>query len=182
MENEPEMIRRQMAATRTALTDKLALLEQRAEDTVERASTAVRCVKENVEGAARMVHKFVQEAAETVKDACDLERQVNWRPWTMMAGATALGYLGGRLLRGGRAGHGMGNARGATTAMDEPSWFATLSDTFQPELAQLKRLAVETLLSVVRDLAAQTLPKPRERQAKGMTDDIIMKPERGRYL
>ena len=91
MENECEVIRQQMDETRTAMTDKIETLEQQVVDTVQAASAAV---SETVQTVKDSVH----ETVETVKDTFDLPRQVERRPWTMMAGATALGYLGGYLL------------------------------------------------------------------------------------
>jgi ElaB/YqjD/DUF883 family membrane-anchored ribosome-binding protein len=104
MENESEMIRQQMDETRAALTDKIETLEHQVVDTVQAASTAVSetvgSVKEIVHDSLQTVKDSVHDTVETVKDTFDLHRQVDRRPWTMFAGATALGFLGGYLLRG----------------------------------------------------------------------------------
>ena len=104
MENESEMIRQQMDETRTAMTEKIEMLEHQVVETVQVASTAVADTVENVKEIVRdslqTVKESVHETVETVKDAFDLHRQVDQRPWTMFAGATALGYLGACLLRG----------------------------------------------------------------------------------
>jgi ElaB/YqjD/DUF883 family membrane-anchored ribosome-binding protein len=104
MENESEMIRQQMDETRTALTDKIGMLEHQVVETVQAASSAVTetvgSVKDIVHDSLQTVKDSVHETVETVKESFDLHRQVEQRPWTMFAGATALGYLGGCLLRG----------------------------------------------------------------------------------
>jgi ElaB/YqjD/DUF883 family membrane-anchored ribosome-binding protein len=97
------MIRQHMDETRAALTDKIETLEHQVVDTVQAASTAVSetvgSVKEIVHDSLQTVKDSVHDTVETVKDTFDLHRQVDRRPWTMFAGATALGFLGGYLLR-----------------------------------------------------------------------------------
>jgi ElaB/YqjD/DUF883 family membrane-anchored ribosome-binding protein len=102
MENDPEMIRKQMAETRTSLTQKLESLEQKVVDTVEGASCAVNQTVDNVKGAVHetvtTVKDSVRETVGSVRDAFDISRHVENRPWTMMAGAVAVGFLGGYML------------------------------------------------------------------------------------
>jgi ElaB/YqjD/DUF883 family membrane-anchored ribosome-binding protein len=98
MENDPEMIRKQMAETRTSLTEKLETLEQRVVNTVEGASSAVNNVKDAVQETVATVKHSVQDTVGSVRDAFDIDRQVEKRPWTMMAGAVAVGFVGGYLL------------------------------------------------------------------------------------
>lgn len=123
MDNEPEMIRQQMDDTRTALTDKVELLEQRVVNTVQSASAAV---SETVESVQDIVHETVQtvknsvqDTVDSVKDTFDLELQVDRRPWTTLAGATALGVLGGYLLGGGKARQAKATGTSSITARIE---------------------------------------------------------------
>lgn len=108
MDNESKMIRQQMDDTRTSLTDKLGMLEQQVVDTVQGASTAmadtVGDVKEMVHDTVQTLTDSVQDTVESVKNTFDLKRQVDRRPWTMLMGATALGFLGGYLMHGRKAG------------------------------------------------------------------------------
>lgn len=114
MENDPEMIRQQMDQTRSALTEKLERLEQQVVGTVQGATSAVNetvgnvreavhetvgSVRDTVHETVRSVTESVHGTMESVKDAFDLERQVQARPWAMMAGAVGLGFVGGYLLR-----------------------------------------------------------------------------------
>lgn len=193
MENEPELIRQQMASTRTVLSNKLEVLQDRVVATVGVVSTAVvetaENIQEAVEETVRTVQRSAQVAMETVKDACDLPLQVELRPWTMMAGATALGFLGGHLLHGRRPGRAKPNGSGAAATRsveDEPGWLANLAGTIHPELAQLKGLAVGTLLGIVRDVVTKSVPEPMERQVEDVINGITVKlgghPLRGRLM
>lgn len=105
MENKSKMMRQQMNETRSDLTHKLQMLEHRVVDTAGAACTVVGetvgTVKEIVHDSLQTVKESVHENVETVMDAFDLQRQVDQRPWVTLAGATALGYLGGYLLCSG---------------------------------------------------------------------------------
>src|SRR5262245_38479035 len=102
MVDEPEVIREQMNETRTNLTEKIDLLERHLVDTVQGTSAAVAetvdSVKESVDETVQAVKESVRETVSSVKETFDLARQVERRPWTIMAGAVAVGFLGGRLL------------------------------------------------------------------------------------
>jgi ElaB/YqjD/DUF883 family membrane-anchored ribosome-binding protein len=214
MENESEMIRQQMDETRTALTDKIEMLEHQLVETVQAASTSVvetvGSVKEIAHDSLQTVKDSVHETLETVKDAFDLQRQVNQRPWTMFAGATALGYLGGCLLRGrnGRerrtsgigenrapaiTAHTAGSRNGAAegrdatlSAAEQPSWLSQQGDTFHSEISQLKGLAVGTLLGIVRDIVTKNVPEHMERKVEEIVNGVTVKlggqPIAGRIL
>jgi ElaB/YqjD/DUF883 family membrane-anchored ribosome-binding protein len=109
VENESEVIRQQMDETRAAMSDKIETLENQVVDTVQAATAAVSetvgSVKDIVHDSLQTVKDSVQDTVESVKDTFDLPRQVNRRPWTMFAGAAALGYLGGYLLSGSNGSH-----------------------------------------------------------------------------
>jgi len=113
MDNEPEVIKQQMDETRSALTEKIEQLEKQVTETVQDATSAVSetvdsvkqavqetvdTVKDTVQGTVETVKETVHDTVETVKDTLDLPKQVKRRPWVMVAGATALGFLGGYLL------------------------------------------------------------------------------------
>jgi hypothetical protein len=95
MENESEVIRQQMDETRAAMTDKIESLENQVVDTVQSASTAV-------SDTVGSVREIMHDTVESVRDTFDLPRQVDRRPWTMVAGASVLGYLGAYLLSGNK--------------------------------------------------------------------------------
>jgi hypothetical protein len=189
------------------MTDKIEVLEHQVVETVQTACTAVSetvvTVREIVHDSLQMARDSVHGAAETVKGVFDLRLHVARRPWTMFAGATAAGYLGGRLLRGGngreaavtrtttgpnmsRAGAGEGRAAAAEVATNETdtapfsdadnsTWHSNLRDMFQAETSELKRLAMRTLLGVVRDILANSAPKPMKRQLEGIVNGSTIK-------
>jgi len=99
---EQEAIKQQMETTRTALQEKLETLEQQVKNTVEEATSAVtdtvQTVKEVVEDTVSTVKGSVEDTVETVKSTFDVRLQVERHPWAMFAGATAVGFVGGRLL------------------------------------------------------------------------------------
>jgi len=116
MENEPEVIRHQMEETRSSLQDKLEVLEQQVMNTVKEANQTVETVKETVEavkdtvqdtvvtmketvqGTVESVKDSVHETVESVKETLDVERQVRAHPWAMVMGATACGFVAGKVL------------------------------------------------------------------------------------
>jgi ElaB/YqjD/DUF883 family membrane-anchored ribosome-binding protein len=102
MENETELIRDQMADTRTALTEKLDRLQEQVLGTVEGTTRSVtetvEAVQEAVQDTVGTVKESVQETVHTVKSAFDLTEQTEKHPWLMMGGAVLVGFIGGRLL------------------------------------------------------------------------------------
>jgi ElaB/YqjD/DUF883 family membrane-anchored ribosome-binding protein len=115
-EHEMSIIRSQMDETRTNLTDKLEQLEQRVTNTVQGAADTVENMKHAVEDTVSSVKNTVQETVTTVKSSLDdtmqsfgdsihavgeafnISHHVERHPWAMMAGATAVGFVGGYLL------------------------------------------------------------------------------------
>jgi ElaB/YqjD/DUF883 family membrane-anchored ribosome-binding protein len=101
--------------TRSAITEKLDILEARVRETVEGAQssvedivetvkdmvdTTVEAVRHGVEGAqstvegiAENIRETVGDTVETVKRTLDVPHQVDQHPWLMFGGATLAGYL-----------------------------------------------------------------------------------------
>ncbi|MBI1914884.1 MAG: DUF883 family protein [Planctomycetes bacterium] len=115
MDQEPDLIKEQMAETRVSLTDKIEKLEETVKENVETAlhtatdtvenvtekvEETVETVKEAVEGSVEAVKETVHETVESVKEAFNLGRHVQRHPWAMLGGAVVVGFLGGRLLGG----------------------------------------------------------------------------------
>jgi len=101
VENEPEVIRQQMDETRSALTDKIATLEAQVVETVEGASAGVRETVESVKGAVQdtveTVRETVAETVESVRETFSIEKQIERRPWTVMALSAGIGFAAGYL-------------------------------------------------------------------------------------
>ncbi len=217
MEDSPEVIRHQMDETRTNLSEKLEALEQRVVNTVHEASASVNdtigSVKDAVQDTVQTVKDSVHETVDSVKDTFDVRRQVEARPWTMVAGATALGFLGGYLLMRSRSapveqrapigyhplagGNGAGSyaappppitgmAPTAAAPKESGGFLEMLSTTFEPELKEMKGLAVGALLGVVRDMVSDSVPENMEGKVEeiinGVTTRLGGKPIHGRIL
>jgi ElaB/YqjD/DUF883 family membrane-anchored ribosome-binding protein len=190
MANEPEVIRQQMDETRSNLTEKLEMLENQVVETVHGASHAV---AETVQS----VKESVKDTVSSVKETFDLRHQVAARPWSMVAGAAAVGFLGGCLLPGRRTSapmtpsaqpfvsrpNGNGSSAeylgaghpGKSPEQAAPNWLSSLGETFEEEINQVKGLAVGTLLGLVRDMVAKAVPGNLERKVADVMDGLTIK-------
>jgi ElaB/YqjD/DUF883 family membrane-anchored ribosome-binding protein len=163
MDNEAAAIRQQMDRTLASLTGKLVDLEHQVSGTV----------------------RTVKDSVDTVRDAVDLKLQVRRRPWALVAGAAALGFLGGFRSRASGTGHPARNRKSASapparvadaephnganetdaaklSEAAAPSWLANLGGAFQPEIAALRGFAVGALFEVAREIIAKQAQKPTD--------------------
>ncbi len=194
MPPESEVIKQQMGQTRAALTEKLETLENQVVGTVRDTTSTVQNTVHDVGATVRDtmhdVRASVRETLDTVKDTFDIPRQVEQHPWLMLGSSIVAGYVGGSILesleRGGRL-----PPRGPVPAGPEelltervlteretepptpsrgmPSFLRSLADTFAPELAKLKGVALGVTLGLVRDKISESIPS----QMKGDVNDII---------
>jgi len=185
MDDHPEMIRQQMEETRSHLADKLEALENQVSETVQTTTAAVAETVEVVKDTVETVAEAVQDTVETVGQTFDLWGQTDRHPWVVFGGSVALGYLAAQMFNGastnGKEKHGQtpswdAFARSASHPREEthrqtpePSTPpAARSDSsengkkswFWDELNRVKKLAVGSLMGVVRDLSAKGLPGP----------------------
>ena len=134
--------------TRSAMTEKLEMLEERVRETVEDAQssveeivenvrdtvdTTVAAVKQTVEGAQASVEDMVEnvrgtvgETVATVRHTFDVHHQAEQHPWLMVSGSLLVGYL-------------LGNRSGGSTS-------AALSTT-DPRLAPASTTATASRAS-----------------------------------
>jgi len=219
MDNEPEVIRHQMEETRQSLQDKLEVLEQQVLSTVQEGRQTVEAVRETVEsvkdtvqetvetvketvqGTVSSVKDTMQETVESVKETFNLERQVREHPWTMVAGATAVGFLGGKLLLqmipqrhamvmpSGRA-YGIPAAppqaetafrerpNGAAPAQrvpEKPSLLSKIASHYSDEIDKVKALAISTLGSVAREYVIRSAAPPLAERINDVVDRVTTK-------
>ena len=101
-ESEPEAIRQQMDDTRTALNDKIATLEQQVVETVQGASAGVmetvEVLKDAVQDTVQTVRDSVGDTVEGVRDTFSIDKQVERRPWTVLAISAGIGFAAGYLM------------------------------------------------------------------------------------
>lgn len=136
MEEHPEVMRQRIEETKAGLTDKIDTLENRFGGTVETV--------------ANMVENTV-DAVQSVGEIFDIPLQVRRRPWTMVGGSVAVGFLIGRLLDGPQPAAARSSSHSEFEPKPEPSWFTE-------QFGKLRDLALGALASVVGDMARQSLP------------------------
>jgi ElaB/YqjD/DUF883 family membrane-anchored ribosome-binding protein len=185
MVSQPEVTRAQMGETRAALSEKIESFEKHVVDTVQDAAHAVSQTVEDVKDA-------VQETVKGVTDNFDLRLQVEHHPWAVVGGAVALGYVGGYLLlrhaphptpqiteQHGGGVNGAQAVDGASGKSDRQLSGRTSADgwlsDFGPEIAQLKGLAIGTLLGVVRNMVAQAAPPEMQKGLEDAIDGMTVK-------
>jgi hypothetical protein len=201
MDNEPEVIRRQMEETRASLADKIETLEDKVVGTLEVANSAVKETVENVTGTVQetvvSVKEGVSDTVQSMKDVFNLRFQVDRHPCLMMGAAVAAGYVCGSLLKrtGGHATRLNGwqlpsdpawpDERQPAAIVDERHPLPAASSPngatnssaglFAPELSKLKGMVVGYFMSLVRDAVSETLPGAMRPQFRETLDSMTQK-------
>ena len=124
---EIEKGRQDIADTRSAIAEKLAILEDR-----------------------------VQETVDTVRHSVDLHYQVKQRPWLMMFGSLLVGYTLGRRGGGPSAPADMSRELPAR-AQPLPIMASEVTNHVKDSLATIKAAAVGAVISTVWAMAKQAL-------------------------
>lgn len=204
MAEQPEAIREQIRETQESLASKLSTLEDKVVDTVtnttESVSQTVENVKETVNDTIESVKESVDSTVQTVKRTFDLEYQVHERPWLMIGGSFAAGFLTGRLLPSAvrtaedfvsemrseaprtprftpaasmpaaQAAEANGSAGGG-----REGWLSWIAHQFGGELEQAKGLAIGALFGLARDWATQNLPGNLAPHVQEVVDNLATK-------
>jgi hypothetical protein len=137
-----------------------------------------------------------------VKETFDLRRQVDQHPWLMVGGSAVLGYLAGSLLprgeerqsesryaswssaprNGGVAGHYAASTETAAPAVASyqtgaagTSRLGELGNLFGDEISKLKGLAIGTLMGLVRDALASSVPPSLSPQLTEVVNNFTTK-------
>jgi ElaB/YqjD/DUF883 family membrane-anchored ribosome-binding protein len=187
MDDELEVIHDEMQQTRSSLAEKLDALEGTVKDTVDDAKSAVSNTVESV-----------KETAASVKDSLNVSRHVEKRPWLMVGGAFAVGYVGGCLI--GPSREPSENLTDSSAGMsssgyveDEPrSDYAAPPNYAAPGyeraeekqeeggvlhegLQMIKSLAVGSVMGLLRQMAVQSLPSNLVSEVVNVVDDMTTK-------
>ncbi|MGH8059948.1 MAG: YtxH domain-containing protein [Candidatus Entotheonellia bacterium] len=116
MDQREDDIRQHIRETRASMTEKLEMLEERVQGTIEGARSTVEDivgnvketvdntvekVKGTVDDTVGKVKETVDDTFEMVKRTFDLQYQVDQHPWLMFGGAILAGYVLGSLGSGG---------------------------------------------------------------------------------
>jgi ElaB/YqjD/DUF883 family membrane-anchored ribosome-binding protein len=181
MDDEPEVIRQQMDATRCSMSEKIERLEEAVTDKVQAVTSTV----------------------ESVKQTFDIRRYYREYPWAAFGAAVAVGIAGDVMLRR-RGGTGRiaeppsqarplvqpptpsnngGRERPPPAASRST---ATAASMFGDEIGKLKGIALGAGLSLLRDWIAHSMPAPLRDQLAEVIDDATRKlggePIRGNLL
>lgn len=173
MANDLEMIHDQMEETRTSLADKLEALEVQVLKPVEAVSAAVTSTAESV-----------QETIETVRETLDFRHHVEQRPWFMMGGAVAVGFIGDRVLGKSTAAaaipvsagqNGYHATNGAAQSQAAESASGTAGGAIGKLFHKLQQNAVGTLMGTVKDFVLRFLPDNVSADAAHIVDDLTVR-------
>lgn len=168
MPTEQDVIRQQIDESRSAMNEKLELLEGKVTETVQAATASVAdataavmetvqnatasvsetvdSVNAAVQGTVENVRSSVNGAVDSVKETFDLTQQVRNYPWQMLAGAVALGYVGSHVFQ---------PARRPTKAADQSFELATPRSS--PSSNQRQLVSVTSANESDRSLASNNV-------------------------
>jgi len=173
MASETEVIREQMEGTRTALAEKVGLLEAQVTEKMQQASTTVADTVESVAETVDNVKETVEGTVQAVKHTFDLQWHADHHPWLLVGGSVVLGLLGGRILRGpSERPRSRGRTREAPPAAlpapppPAPPAAETKPQSSAPgllgrlgqEIGDLKQLGIGMALGVLREVVIRAVP------------------------
>ena len=125
------------------LADKLGKLDEHVSDTVQ----------------------SVADSVQSARDSFDLKLHVRRRPWTFVAGAAALGFLGG-LRSHSREAEGVEEKCAVSPRAEKPVRPAKSSNRFDPEISRLRNFAMGALVGLVREALAKEAALPARPHAR----------------
>lgn len=195
-EKDPAEIRLEIEQTKAALTSKIGALENEVRETVREAASSVQDTLEDVKHKVTGTLEDVKESVYETGQSLTLAHQVEKRPWLCMAGAVSIGWLIGRTLVS--ATHSSQDTPRHTLVshqnVEAPSDLKAavlpaagfLMETFGSELQQLKRVAIGTSLSAIRDLVSEAVPPSASETVSQVFDKMTQavggQPFRGRVF
>lgn len=159
--SEPEVIRHQIEITKASISDKFESLENEVKDTVSEIRSEVR------------------ETVDAVKRSFDIRQHVKSYPWTCMGGGVCFGFILSKWLANSMperlsqyrfpndSGLGTkhinvstnGRAQDHQTNKKEDGSLAKIARQLSPEITQLKGLALGILVTMLGELAKNSLPQ-----------------------
>ena len=181
VEQDSDLIRKQMANTRCSISEKLDMLERRVVDTVQGATHAVNDTVDTVRDSVR-------DSVHSIQTNLDPIRQADRNPWTTFAVCLGAGYVAGRVLEGGPAPratvidqpaswpHPSPSSEAASHASQAngkaSSFVQSLVKPLEPDLRRLKEMGIGMLFGVVRDFLHDVAPEPMRERLHEVVDDV----------
>ncbi|HZS12621.1 MAG TPA: hypothetical protein VFA38_10250 [Nitrospirales bacterium] len=169
---------KELDRTRASMAQKLDLLEERVQETIEHARASVADVVDRAQTAAEDVVDRVEDFVDRTKQSFDPRHQTQQHPWLMLGAAIAAGYAFGHLQsrhesplgHAGRQSEWADEDRGsASTLRVTPNIWESVSYRLQDEVETLKGAALAAADSLVRDLFREFIPallRPLERTVR----------------
>ncbi len=177
-----EVIEQKMSETRDALTLKVSALENQVVDTLQSASTSVSnmvdqvktAVPNTIAGMKEGISEIRESVAEQVKDTLDVSKRTREKPWAMVGGAAALGFIAGIVLfrkatspyaavtSSRSASQPIAATASNSTASRLPGWLEQivdrLSEKVTQEVRKLGDVAVSTASASLQQSVERVLP------------------------
>jgi ElaB/YqjD/DUF883 family membrane-anchored ribosome-binding protein len=162
-------------------------VKETVQDAKAAVTGTIETVKETVESTVENVKEKVQGTVDTVKQTLDITTYVEKYPWAMLGGAIGFGWALGRIclshepmagVRNGQAESESSKVNGAagrppiasqagSIPLPEREQKSTdgnlvgeLVHKFEPELQEIKSLAIGALGALVRDVVKESVPEP----------------------
>jgi len=171
-------------------------------DVVQEVKSTVGTVVEDVKSTAESVTDGVKETVESVKDTFDFREHIRRHPWLSLGGAFAAGFAGAYLFapssRTSRTGSWQPHPaapeslsdlsaprREETPSRPEPApkqggsttdhLLSVLGETGTQALTKVKELAVGTLMGLLGEVIANSLPANLKSEASNLMNDLTTK-------
>ena len=173
-DQSPELIEKQMEETRESLSEKVSQLEQQVVDKIQSATDAVQdtvqsvrsAVQDTVESVTGSVKDSVSSVSDGVKEALDVSKHVREKPWAMVGGAAAAGFIAGLLVfqrsqsAASLPAHAlMPAANFPPQATQRPGWMNDLFDLAGREIRKIAEQALATTTASLKQSVEQGIPK-----------------------
>jgi len=173
-------------------------------ETADVVKETVETVKDTVEETAETVKETVQEGVDTVRHWLDFSGHTRHHPWLMIAGAAGFGFILETILVGRRGtgaaaaigstvseavaakpavstsrhrahhnGNGHSKRRGVASTVS--STIGSLFGDFAPQVQKLKAMAVNSLLSMVKQSILKAIPQQMHATINQMIDKASQK-------
>ena len=159
---------RDISQTRAAMAEKLEQLEERVQETVHDAKSTVLDIVDHVKDTAESFVDRAEEFVEQTKQQFDPSYQITQRPWIMLGGAIAVGYLLGVIESRQSSGRPFQRRLPYSSAEQSQERFASSGDQrnvwdgivreVQQEIEHTKGALIEAGRSFVHDFFQQVLP------------------------
>lgn len=171
--DSPEMIRKQMEATKRQLAEKLEALRGEIVDTVQTTENAVTATVGAFQETVETVTDEFHDAVQSVRHAFDLSRHVDKHPWFVIGSAALIGYLGAEFLSNQtRKADSSGTlpivgANAVPQLPRNPVACAALTSAPNTSFAtQLRDAAIGSVIALIPEITARIVPQVVDHLAK----------------